>query len=46
MGELLGQSIVVENIGGAAGMTGALHVAKSAPDGYTIAHRQQRHPRL
>ena len=36
MGELLGQSIVVENMGGAAGMTGALHVARSTPDGYTL----------
>ena len=36
MGELLGQSVVVENMGGAAGMTGALHVSKSAPDGYTM----------
>jgi tripartite-type tricarboxylate transporter receptor subunit TctC len=36
MSELLGQSIVVDNMGGAAGMTGAAHVAKSAPDGYTF----------
>lgn len=36
IGELLGQSIVVDNMGGAAGMTGAAHVAKSAPDGYTL----------
>jgi tripartite-type tricarboxylate transporter receptor subunit TctC len=36
MGELLGQSIVVENIGVAAGTTGALRVAKAAPDGYTF----------
>ena len=36
MGELLGQSIVVDNMGGASGMTGAAHVAKSAPDGYTM----------
>ncbi len=36
IGELLGQSIVVDNMGGAAGMTGAEHVAKSAPDGYTF----------
>ena len=36
MGERLGQPIVVDNMGGAAGMTGALHVAKSDPDGYTI----------
>jgi len=36
MSELLGQSIIVDNMGGAAGMTGALYVAKSAPDGYTF----------
>jgi len=36
MGELLGQSIVVENIGAAAGMAGSERVAKSAPDGYTM----------
>jgi tripartite-type tricarboxylate transporter receptor subunit TctC len=36
MSELLGQPIVVDNMGGAAGMTGAAHVAKSAPDGYTF----------
>src|SRR5262245_18149546 len=34
--ELLGQSIVVENVGGAAGTTGALRVARAAPDGYTL----------
>ncbi len=36
MGELLGQSIIVDNMGGASGMTGAAHVANSAPDGYTM----------
>ena len=36
MSEILGQSIIVENLGGAAGMTGALRVAKAAPDGYTF----------
>ncbi|MFZ2069378.1 MAG: tripartite tricarboxylate transporter substrate binding protein [Xanthobacteraceae bacterium] len=36
IGELLGQSIVVDNMGGAAGMTGAQHVASSTPDGYTF----------
>lgn len=32
----MGQSIVVENITGAAGVIGADRLAKSAPDGYTI----------
>lgn len=31
--ELLGQPVIVENIGGAGGMTGAARVAKSPPDG-------------
>jgi tripartite-type tricarboxylate transporter receptor subunit TctC len=33
---LLGQSVVVDNRGGAAGNLGADHVAKSAPDGTTL----------
>ena len=36
MGELLGQQIIVENVGGAGGMNGADRVAKAAPDGYTF----------
>jgi tripartite-type tricarboxylate transporter receptor subunit TctC len=36
MGEILGQSIVVENVGGAGGMNGADRVAKAQPDGYTF----------
>src|SRR5262249_8652260 len=36
LSEILGQQVVVENVGGAGGMTGAARVAKSAPDGYTI----------
>lgn len=32
----LGERIVVENRAGAGGNIGADHVAKSAPDGYTI----------
>jgi tripartite-type tricarboxylate transporter receptor subunit TctC len=35
MSEVLGQQIVVENIGGAGGMLGASRVAAAAPDGYT-----------
>jgi tripartite-type tricarboxylate transporter receptor subunit TctC len=34
--EILGQQIVIENIAGAGGMTGANRVAKAAPDGYTF----------
>ena len=36
MGELLGQTVIVENIGGAGGMTGARRAADAKPDGYTI----------
>jgi tripartite-type tricarboxylate transporter receptor subunit TctC len=35
-GELLRQQIVVENRGGAGGITGSEAVAKSPPDGYTL----------
>jgi tripartite-type tricarboxylate transporter receptor subunit TctC len=34
LSEVLGQQVVVENVGGAGGMTGAARVAKAAPDGY------------
>src|SRR5262249_30767259 len=36
LSELLGQSVIVENIGGAGGMIGSARVAKAAPDGYQI----------
>jgi tripartite-type tricarboxylate transporter receptor subunit TctC len=36
MGEILGQTIIIENVGGAGGMNGADRVAKAAPDGYTF----------
>jgi tripartite-type tricarboxylate transporter receptor subunit TctC len=36
MSELLGQQLVIENVGGAGGMTGANRVAEAAPDGYTV----------
>jgi tripartite-type tricarboxylate transporter receptor subunit TctC len=36
MGEILGQQIVIENIGGAGGMTASRRVADAKPDGYTF----------
>jgi tripartite-type tricarboxylate transporter receptor subunit TctC len=36
MSEALGQQVVVENIGGAAGMTGTIRIARAAPDGYQL----------
>jgi len=37
MSRTLGQTVVVENVGGAGGTIGMARVARSAPDGYTIA---------
>jgi tripartite-type tricarboxylate transporter receptor subunit TctC len=34
MSEVLGHQVIVENIGGAGGMTGSARVAKATPDGY------------
>jgi tripartite-type tricarboxylate transporter receptor subunit TctC len=34
LSELLGQQVVIENVGGAGGMTGTARVAKAASDGY------------
>ena len=36
MGDVLGQQVVVENVGGAGGMTGCKRIADAAPDGYTF----------
>ena len=37
MQDLLGQSIIIENVTGAAGTIGVSRVARAAPDGYTIS---------
>jgi tripartite-type tricarboxylate transporter receptor subunit TctC len=34
LSQLLDQQVVIENVGGAGGLTGAARVAKAAPDGY------------
>src|ERR1700681_141391 len=34
LSELLGQQVIVENVGGAGGMTGVARVAQAPPDGY------------
>ena len=34
LSELLGQQVVIENVGGSGGMTGSARVARAAPDGY------------
>jgi tripartite-type tricarboxylate transporter receptor subunit TctC len=36
MSEILGQQVVVENVGGGGGQTGSRRVADSRPDGYTM----------
>jgi tripartite-type tricarboxylate transporter receptor subunit TctC len=36
MGENLGQTVIIENVGGAGGMTGSVRVAQATPDGYTM----------
>jgi tripartite-type tricarboxylate transporter receptor subunit TctC len=36
MAEILGQDVIVETVTGAGGMVGSAHVARAAPDGYTI----------
>ena len=36
LGEALGQAVVVENMGGAGGISGVTEVARSSADGYTL----------
>src|SRR5262245_62453224 len=34
LSDLLGQQVIIENVGGSGGMTGSYRVAKAASDGY------------
>jgi len=34
LSELMGQQVIIENVGGAGGMSGAARIAKAPPDGY------------
>src|SRR5438128_72112 len=34
LSEVLGQQVIIENVGGAGGMVGSARVAKGTPDGY------------
>lgn len=36
LSQTLGQTVLIENVGGAGGTTGAARTARAAPDGYTI----------
>ena len=36
MGKHLGQTVIIENVGGAGGTVGATRVKNAAPDGYTV----------
>ena len=53
LSQVLGQQVIVENVGGAGGMTGASRVARATPDGYqfvfgttgTFAHSQTLYKR-
>jgi tripartite-type tricarboxylate transporter receptor subunit TctC len=43
LSEVLGQQVIVENVGGAGGMNGVSRVAKAAPDGYQFVLGGHRH---
>jgi tripartite-type tricarboxylate transporter receptor subunit TctC len=38
LSQILGQQVIIENIGGAGGMAGAARIAKAPPDGYAFIY--------
>src|SRR5258707_15403353 len=44
IGDILGQNVIVENIGGGAGMTAGGGVAPCAPGGFTLLNGKPRTP--
>ena len=44
MSATLGQTVVVENVSGAAGTIGVTRAERSAPDGYTVLGERRSHP--
>ena len=46
LGDVLGQQVTVENIGGAGGMNGAQRVALATPDGYQVLLGMARKPTI
>ena len=43
LGERLGQTVVIENVAGAGGVTGTQRAARAEPDGYTPAVLGREH---
>ena len=43
LSEILGQQVIIENVGGAGGMTGTAKVAKAPPDGYQFESETPEH---
>jgi tripartite-type tricarboxylate transporter receptor subunit TctC len=46
MSQLLGQAIVIENVGGAGGAVGTERMARQEPNGYTLGAATSSHPSL
>jgi tripartite-type tricarboxylate transporter receptor subunit TctC len=46
LAEVLGQQVVIENVGGAGGMVGSARVAKAAPDGISSCSAAEPMPSI